>query len=134
MNDTDDESPEITPEDVLALEQQFREQEVILNGMRAVPGVDAASLDIAEAALNRQRRLLRHHSALRDQVAERDQAASKLALLYEESQLANKELRELLAAFVESARKLVMIPRGAVEPVDELRPVLEKFERSGLVL
>lgn len=129
---------EITEADELALEQQFREQEALLAGLNAVPGLDAESLEVAKTALDRQRRLL---AAYRRSVRPVSAEASKLALLYEESQLANKELRELLTAVVGPAKRLVYNDASVVRPtqamydnIDELRTALDKLERSGLVL
>ncbi len=133
---------EITEADELALEQQFREQEALLAGLNAAPGLDAESLEVAKTALDRQRRLL---AAYRRPVHPVSAEASKLALLYEESQLANKELRELLAAFVDPAKRLVGLWDRARagesiasldfrEPGDGLLNALDKLERSGLVL
>lgn len=133
MTDKTPANEEITEADELALEQQFREQEALLAGLNAVPGLDAQSVEVAKVALERQRRLLAAYRKLR---AHEAALGSTNRMLIEEDRRSVREKLELLAAFVDPAKRLVRDPTQPLydSDIDEFRAALDKFERSGLVL
>lgn len=135
---TDNEAAEITPDEEKEIDTHLRDQEFVIDRIAATPGIDAASVANAKAAVLLQQRLLHTVRKMRERAVA---LASDNLLLIEESKRSDAEKRELIEAFAKPAKTLTEIDIAEVddnlaahEAYDDLRAALDKLERSGLVL